>query len=69
MYERGQGLPKRAALAGKLYDRACAGGDPESCIHLAEMVEARRDPPVNARKVGELYQRACDLGAVRACGP
>jgi TPR repeat protein len=55
--------------AARLFDRACAGGVPESCAMLASMYESGVGVARNLGRAGSLYGMACAAGHRPACRP
>ncbi|HJW75583.1 MAG TPA: trypsin-like peptidase domain-containing protein, partial [Thermoleophilia bacterium] len=46
---------------------ACDGGDPSSCVKLADRIAGARGDPGAARQAAPLYRRACDAGVAGGC--
>lgn len=63
--ENGRGGPRDLPRARTLYQRACDGGELESCKNLGFLFDTNV-PPDRARAAA-LYQRACDGGVLEAC--
>lgn len=56
-------------VAARAYDRTCAGGDPHTCVRLAELSEDGHPDVLQVARLspGEYFEAACALGLLRAC--
>lgn len=74
IHETGDGVPKSAELAAKLYakginlfTKACTSKDGEGCYYLGISHEFGRGVAVDNAKAVKHYQAGCDLGNSGAC--
>lgn len=61
-----EGAPVDDSVQGFL-DRACRGGDVESCVKLAASLEQGPDETRDSERAAALARRACDRGYQRGC--
>jgi TPR repeat protein len=67
MFETGDGAVQDYDQAATNYEKACDGGEHESCAHLAMMYDIGLAVEEDPQKAAALYAKACNSGNRWAC--
>jgi uncharacterized protein len=66
LYEEGKSVPKDLARAAGLYQKACEGGDPDTCVNWARLYQGE-GLPEDFPRAAAILDRGCKGGSAISC--
>ncbi|MGZ0189142.1 MAG: hypothetical protein ACKVH0_14250 [Alphaproteobacteria bacterium] len=67
IYSNGTGVEQDIALAARMFDAACMGGNPRGCTNLGKAYFEGGGVVEDYQAAGRLFERACQDGDKKAC--